>query len=125
MAPAPVQSSLSDPRHPGSQGHALYSELQRCVPDASEDRLVQFTAACHKSRITARNLSEVHLDEHNLTMTFRSESPLATPARVDLSIPPPAPQQSIQQIQQFDQQMDQIVQQSHERSAQMGQGMAM
>lgn len=125
MASTHVQPSRSDPRHSDSPDHALYNEIQCRVPDASEDRLVQFTAACHKSRITARNLSEVHLDEDKLTLTFRSEAPLATPARVDLSVPPPEPQQAIQQIQQFDQQMEQIVQQSQERSAQMGQGMAM
>jgi hypothetical protein len=112
-----ASASRSDPRHPNSPNHALYSELQRRIPDASEDRLVQFIAACHRHRITARNLSEIDLDEDRMTLSFESDDPSATPATIDLNLPPPAPEQAIQQIQQVDQQMDQIVEQSRQRSA--------
>lgn len=121
-----VQRSRNDPRNPDSDDHALYTELQRCLPEASEDRLVQFTAACHRNRITAGNLSEVHMDDDSMTLSIDSDDLLSTPAVVDLSMPPPEPEQSIRQIQQFDQQMEQIVQQSQERSTQMAQqGLAM
>lgn len=120
-APAPVASvtamprassvldganrSQEDPRHPGNPEHRLYNELQRRIPDASEGRLMQFTAACHASRITADNLSTIHLDEARMTLGFRGSSMISTPAVVDLSRPPPELQQSIQQIRQHDQQM--------------------
>jgi peptidoglycan hydrolase-like protein with peptidoglycan-binding domain len=117
----PSPRSLSDPRHPDSREHALYNELRRCLPDAPEDRLLQFTAVCHRHRINDRNLSGVHLDHDSRTLSFDSIGLMATPAVVDLSVPPPEPQQAIQQIQQFDQQMEQIRQESQQRAAQMSQ----
>jgi hypothetical protein len=116
-----VQLSRTDPRSPGSPHHELYNELQRCLPEAAEDRLVQFTAVCHRHRITAGNLSELHLDEDSKTLSIDSDDLMSTPAVVDLSVPAPEPEQSISQIQKFDQQMDQIVQQSQEQSAQVAQ----
>jgi hypothetical protein len=112
---------LNDPRNPGSRNHDLYNELERCLPDASEERLVQFTAACHRHRITAKNLSGLHVDYDSMTLSIDSHDLLSTTAVVDLSTPPPEPQQAIQQIQQFDQQMEQIRQQSQEQAAQMSQ----
>ncbi|PTR35149.1 putative peptidoglycan binding protein [Luteibacter sp. OK325] len=123
-APAPpmlAQQSRSDPRNPDSTDHALYSKLQNCLPEATEERLMQFTAACHRHRINAGNLSGLHTDYDSMTLTINSHGLMATPAVVDMSTPPPESEQSIKQIQQFDQQMDQIAQQSQERSAQMGQ----
>jgi hypothetical protein len=97
-----------DPRHPDNLGHRLYNELHRRIPDASEDRLMQFTAACHASRITADNLSTIHLDEARMTLGFRGSSMMSTPAVVDLSKPAPELEQSIQQIRQHDQQQMQV-----------------
>lgn len=119
MPPMLAPQSRSDPRNPNSTDHALYNELQRCLPDASEERLMQFTAACHQHRITAGNMSGMHMDYNSMTLTIDSHGLTATPAVVDMSVPPPESEQSVRQIQQFDQQMDQIVQQSQERSAQM------
>jgi peptidoglycan hydrolase-like protein with peptidoglycan-binding domain len=119
--PAPLPESRSDPRNSDSPNHELYNELGRCLPDASEERLVQFTAVCHRHRITAKNLSGVHIDYDGMTVNFDSHGLLATPAMVDLSLPPPEPEQAIKQIEQFDQQMAQIFQESRERSAQMSQ----
>ena len=82
---------------------------------------MQFTAVCHRHRITAKNLSGVHIDYDGMTVNFDSHGLLATPATVDLSLPPPEPEQAIQQIEQYDQQMAQIFQESRERSAQMSQ----
>jgi hypothetical protein len=126
MSRAPVppmlaQRSRSDPRNPNSTDHALYSKLQSCLPEATEERLMQFTAACHRHRINAGNLSGLHMDYDSMTLTINSHGLTATPAVVDMSTPPPESEQSIKQIQQFDQQMDQIAQQSQERSAQMAQ----
>jgi hypothetical protein len=121
MPPMLAQQSRSDPRNPNSADHALYNELQRCLPDATEERLMQFTAACHEHRINAGNLSGVHMDYDSMTLNIDTHGLMATPAVVDMSVPPPESEQSIRQIQQFDQQMDQIAQQSQERSAQMGQ----
>jgi len=94
---------LDDPRHPESAHHGLYSELGRRVPYASEERLLQFTAACHTNRITGDNLSVCHLDEANMRMGFLGKGPLTTPVTVDLSRPPPEPEQAVAQIAQYDQ----------------------
>jgi hypothetical protein len=120
-APMPAHSSRSDPRNPDSADHSLYNELQRCLPEASESRLVQFTAACHQHRINAGNLSGVHMDYDSMTLNIDTHGLMATPAVIDMRVPPPEPEQSIGQIQQFDQQMAQVAQQSLERSAQMSQ----
>lgn len=121
VPPMLPQQSRTDPRNPNSTDHALYNEFQRRLPDATEERLMQFTAACHQHRINAGNLSGVHMDYDSMTLNIDTHGLMATPAVVDMSTPPPESEQSIRQIQQFDQQMDQIAQQSQERSTQMGQ----
>ncbi len=124
--PMLAQQFRSDPRNPDSADHALYNKLQSCLPEATEERLMQFTAACHRHRINAGNLGGLHMDYDSMTLTIGSHGLMATPAVVDMSTPPPESEQSIKQIQQFDQQMDQIAQQSQERNAQMAQqGLAM
>ncbi|MDQ0008378.1 peptidoglycan hydrolase-like protein with peptidoglycan-binding domain [Luteibacter jiangsuensis] len=114
----------ADPRHPDSPHHELYNELQRSIPEASEDRLLQFTAACHENQITAGNLSSVHLNEETLTLTMLGTGPLTSPAQVDLSAPPPQPEQAIEKIQQFDRQQSQMLQAFQEQNMQLGQGMS-
>ena len=106
--PEGASRSEEDPRHPDNPEHRLYNELHRRIPDASEDRLMQFTAVCHASRITADNLSTIHLDEARMTLGFRGSSMTSTPAVVDLSKPAPELEQSIQQIRQHDQQPMQL-----------------
>jgi hypothetical protein len=113
--------ALNDPRHPDHRDRALYGELERRLPDSSEERLMQFTAACHRHRITAGKLSEIHVDYDRMTVSFDSHDFMSTPATVDLSAPPPEAEQSIQRIEQFDQQMAQIFQESRDRTAQMSQ----
>ncbi|HUH54579.1 MAG TPA: Mbeg1-like protein [Rhodanobacter sp.] len=104
VVPTDPAHEVSDPRHPDSTNHALYNELHRRIPDASEARLLQFTAACHAHEITANNLQQVHFDRAGGQMLFRGSGMLATPASVDVRVPSPQPQQSILQIQQHDQQ---------------------
>jgi hypothetical protein len=124
--PMLAHQSRSDPRNPNSTDHSLYNELQRRLPDSSEERLMQFTASCHRHRINASNLGGVHMDYDSMKLTIDTHGLMATPAVVDMSVPPPESEQSIRQIQQFDQHMEQIVQQSQDRGALMGeQGLAM
>ncbi|MGN6327833.1 MAG: hypothetical protein ACTHL5_02705 [Rhodanobacter sp.] len=104
IVPADLAHAVNDPRHPGNANHALYNELHRRIPDASDARLLQFTAACHAHEITAHNLHQVHFDRAGGQMLFRGAGMLATPASVDVSVPSPQPQQSILQIHQHDQQ---------------------
>jgi hypothetical protein len=99
---------VEDPRHPGSANHALYNQLQRRIPDASEARLLEFTAACHAHEITAQNLRQIHFDRDGGHMVFQGSGMLATPVSVDLRVPSPQPQQSILQIQQYDQHLAQM-----------------
>ncbi|HEY4292735.1 DUF2235 domain-containing protein [Luteibacter sp.] len=124
-APAGMQHESHDPRHPGNPNHELYRELQRQVPQASEDRLLQFTAACHTSRITADNLRSVRLDPERMTLEFQGAGLLTTAARIDLSAPPTYPQEAIAQIQQFDRQQTQIMDNFQAQQAQLGMGRSM
>lgn len=97
-----------DPRHPGNANHALYNELHRRIPDASEARLLQFTAACHAHEITAQNLRQIHFDREGGHVVFQGSGMLTTPVSVDVKVPSPPSQQSFQQIQQYDQQQTQM-----------------
>ncbi|NII55109.1 DUF2235 domain-containing protein [Luteibacter sp. SG786] len=111
-----------DPRHPENPDHRLYKELERCVPQASEERLVQFTVACHANRITADNLSEVRLDEEKSTIEFVGTGVRTTPAKIDLDSDPPHPEQAIEQIQQHDQRQAQIMEEIRAQQVQMSTG---
>ncbi|WP_285403995.1 DUF2235 domain-containing protein [Luteibacter sp. ME-Dv--P-043b] len=111
IASPQASPSRDDPRHPDSAQHALYNELQQRLPEASEDRLLQFTAACHQNRIAAGGLDYVHLDGERMRLVVDSNDPMATPAKIDLSRPPPEAGQSIQQIGDVDRQREQTTQQ--------------
>lgn len=118
--PASAQSlrSYSDPAHPD---HALYQALQRRFPDASEDRLVQFSAACHNGRIEAGKLAHVFLNEQTGIVSFAASWPPGAMAQVDLAKPAPTQEQSMQQAQAYDQQQAQYVAQFRASQSQMGQ----
>ncbi|WP_158880051.1 peptidoglycan-binding domain-containing protein [Rhodanobacter sp. L36] len=113
--------ALDDPRNAFNPNYALYNELKTRVPDASDNRLLQFTAACHENKITAGNLGAIHFDRAGGQMSFQGSSMLATPATVDLKTPSPEPQQSIQHIQQQDQQQAQMMGQIQAQNAQANQ----
>lgn len=123
-APLAVASGLGpdDPRNDHNPNHALYAELQRRIPDASESRLLQFTAACHSRGIDDKNLQQIHFDRQGGNMAFVGDWPSFLPAVVDLKQPSPSPEQSICQIQQYDQQQAQLNQQIRQDVAQQ-QGM--
>jgi putative chitinase len=108
-----------DPRNALNPNHALYNELKARIPDASENRLLQFTAACHSHKINAENLGRIYFDEQGGHMTFTSSWPPTPSAVVDLKVPSPEPQQSIQHIHQYDQQHAQMMSQIHAQNAQV------
>jgi len=91
-----------DPRSVLSANHGLYAALQRRIPDASEERLLQFTAACRSSGITAGNLGRIHLDESARSLIFAASWPPGALAQVDLKQPAPLAEQSIQRLQVLD-----------------------
>ena len=100
---------LDDPRNALNPNHALYSKLQQRLPDASEQRLLQFTAVCHSQGITERNLTSVVFDQQNGIVSFGgSENFAAKTATLDVKIPSPPAAQSIQHIQQTDQYQAQL-----------------
>lgn len=102
-------TGLLDPRQALSPQHALYNELKTRIPEASEQRLLQFTAACHTNGITDRNLDAVRFDREGGFMHFGACNDLvAKVATVDVKQPSPHPEQSIQQIQHHDQHQVQL-----------------
>jgi hypothetical protein len=96
---------FNDPSHPQN---GLYSTLKDLLPKGtSEERLAQGTAACHRSRITEKDLSGIYIGDKSVA--FASRSLFAVPAQMDISQPAPSVQQSDQHIQQTDQQRAQIM----------------
>ncbi|RST48562.1 hypothetical protein [Variovorax sp. DXTD-1] len=107
-ASRPLLRDFSDPSHPQ---HALYSTLKDLLPKGtSEERLAQGTAACHRSRITEKDLSGIYIGDKSVI--FASRSLFAVPAQMDISQPAPS-------VQQSDQQSDQHIQQTDQQRAQI------
>lgn len=101
--------TLGDPRNALSPLHALYNELKTHIPDASEQRLLQFAAVCHSHHIDADNLGQIYFDRQEGRMIFSASWPPGPAAIVDLKAPSPEPQQSIQHIRQHEQQHAQMM----------------
>ena len=112
---------INDPRNPISPNHALFDDLKRRIPDASENRLLQFTAACHVHGINERNLQKVHFDEQGGFVSFASGGLMPGMATVDVKQASPQPSESIQQIQQYDQQQAHKQAQSQTQHVQINQ----
>ncbi|MEP7185127.1 MAG: hypothetical protein ABI767_04750 [Rhodanobacter sp.] len=110
--------SPGDPRHPGNPDHALYNALKERIPEASESRVVQFTAACHASRINDQNLDHVFLNEQAGLVGFTSAGLRPAVTSVDIKEAPPQAAQSIQHIQLYDQQQTQMMSQIQAQVAQ-------
>lgn len=108
----------TDPRHSDNPDHALYNTLKERIPEAGESRLVQFTAACHTSKINDQNLNHVFLNEQAGLVGFTSGGLMPTVASVDIKEPPPQAAQSIQHVQQYDQQQAQMMGQIQAQMAQ-------
>ena len=97
-----------DPRHPDNPNHALYQQLKERIPEASESRLLQFTAACHAHKIGGQNLGGIYLNGETGIIHFGSNGLMTHTASVNLKEPSPPPAQSIQHIQRYDQQQAQL-----------------
>jgi hypothetical protein len=102
-APVEPGNARNDPRNASSPDHALFNDLKQRFPEASENRLMQFTAACHVNGINEKNLQKIYVDQQKGAINFVSGGLMPERAAVDLKQPSPQPEQSIQQIQQFDQ----------------------
>jgi hypothetical protein len=97
------ESSLDDPRNPASPHHDLFNTLKDRIPDASENRLLQFTAACQGVGINNQNLDKIVIGDRGL-VGLTSGGWMRDMAVVDIKQPSPPADQSIQQIQQNTQQ---------------------
>lgn len=93
-----------DPRSPFNPHHALFDDLRYRFPDASDNRLLQFTAACHANGLNERNLTDVRFDQQNGIVGFvsRAAGEFFRGVNVDVKEPSPPALQSIRQIQQSD-----------------------
>lgn len=101
-----------DPRDPDNPNKALFNDLKERFPEASDNRLLEFTAVCHAHKITDKNLSMVHFNQDEGLVVFGSGGLMLHHAIVDLKQASPQPAQSIQRIQQHDQQQAQMREQT-------------
>jgi hypothetical protein len=105
-----AKSAVYDPSHPTHDHHALYAALKECIPFASDDRLAQFTAACHVKGITGDNLLRAIPMEATNQVWFERSWPPGPFAKIDLTAPMPTQQQMHEQVQTYDQQQQAIEQ---------------
>jgi hypothetical protein len=121
LMPPPAQAALYDPREPSHADHALYAILKENIPQASEARLMQFTAACHVHGITDKTLGEIYplpkIDQLWFHSTYMG-GPMF--AKVDMHAPIPTQQQMHEQVQTYDQQQ-QMIEQARFQERQMSQ----
>lgn len=109
----PPSAGKADPREPDSPLHPLYQRLHHRIPQAPEERLVQFAAACHAHGITERNLDRIHLDEAAGKIHFVSSGLPLRIASIDLQGPMPAPEHATEQIRLHDPQSVPMVPRQH------------
>lgn len=95
----PAHNPFADPSHPD---HGLYTELKERIPDASENRLTQLTAACHLAGIKSGHLQDIHISKQGILMT--SDNLSVPPTVVDITTQAPLVEQSVQQVQAYDHQ---------------------
>jgi hypothetical protein len=103
-APAKPDNSRYDPRNPASPDHGLFNAMKEYFPGTSDDRLLQFTAACHERGINEKNLQTVFYNDQKGVVLFSSRGLLSETTVIDVKPAPPPAEQSIQQIQHHDQQ---------------------
>jgi hypothetical protein len=115
---------LDDPRNPASANHALFNNMKELFPGTSDDRLLQFTAACHARGINDQNLDKVFYNEDKGVVLFSSRGLLSETTVIDVKQAPPQAEQSVQQIQQHGQQQVLNQAQSQAQQAQANQQQA-
>lgn len=101
--PAQRQSHLRDFRDPAHPDHSVYAALKDQLPDACENRLVQLTAACHRSGIrTAEQVGRI--DVTDSAVFIAPAWPPGAHTKVDITTPSPMLQETMRQVQAHDQQ---------------------
>ncbi|MEO6800563.1 MAG: phospholipase [Rhodanobacter sp.] len=112
---------LRDFSSPGHPQHALYNTLKAGLPsDTTPAWLAHATGVCYMSGIKRPDdLGNVYGNGERIM--FASHSPLAQNAMIDTSQAPPAVQQTMQQVRQYDQQQAQMMGQIQAQNAQLNQ----
>ncbi|MEJ7745552.1 MAG: peptidoglycan-binding protein [Luteimonas sp.] len=101
--PAQQHSHLRDFRDPTHPDHSVYAALKDQLPDASENRLVQITAACHRSGIhTAEQVGRIDVTDH--AVFIAPTWPPGAHTKVDITTPSPMLQETMRQVATHDQQ---------------------
>lgn len=107
ISPAAASGRMTNPfGNPSHPQHGLYTELKGYLPQASDERLAQFTAACCSHGIRAGGLQSITMPNDS-TIAFRGQGLLAGAVAVDISAAAPSIQQSEQQAQAQGQQPSQ------------------
>jgi len=112
----PSVNPYADPRHPN---HGLYAELRERIPNASENRIVECTAACHMAGIRSGELGQIHLRGKE-ALVFAPNGGAGGRAEVALTSPAPPIQQTIQHVQGFEQNQQMAIAQMHAQQQQAG-----
>ena len=112
----PAVNPFADPKHPN---HGLYAELRERIPNASENRIVQCTAACHMSGIRSGELGHIHLRGEE-ALVFAPNGVAGSRAEVALTSPAPSIQQTMLQVQSFEQNMQMQIAQMNAQQQQTG-----
>jgi hypothetical protein len=93
--------------------------LRERIPNASENRIVQCTAACHMSGIRSGELGHIHLRGEE-ALVFAPNGVAGSRAEVALTMPAPSIQQTMQQVQSFEQNMQTLIAQMNAQQQQTG-----
>lgn len=118
---AVIRSPLRDFSDPGHPQNALYNTLKAELPPGTTAAwLSHATAACYLSGIRhPGDLGNIVGDGRRVM--FDSNALLGSAAMIDTTLPAPAVQQTMQQVQRHDQQQVQVMSQVQLQGAQVGQ----
>jgi putative chitinase len=115
-AAAPAINPYADPHHPD---HGLYAELRQRIPNASENRIVECTAACHMAGIRSGEVGHIQM-RGNEALMFAPNGGLGSRAEVALTSPAPSVQQTMQHVQTFEQNQQVAIAQMNAQQQQTG-----
>jgi hypothetical protein len=118
---AAIRSPLRDFSDPSHPQNALYNTLKAELPSGTTPAwLTHATAACYMSGIRhPGDLGNIVGDGKKVM--FDSNALLGGQAMIDTTLPAPAVQQTMQQVQRHDQQQMQVMSQVQLQGAQVGQ----
>jgi len=112
----PAINPYADPSHPD---HGLYAELRERIPNASENRIVECTAACHMAGIRSGELGKIHLRGKD-ALVFAPNGGAGSRAEVALTSPAPPIQQTVQHVKGFEQNQQMVIAQMNAQQQQTG-----